>query len=254
MWVGRKGNKIYWWFRNGWKERDGGNLSFLINISLGAQISYTICRSQCKTEVRDPKWKCGNPFSTSIGIWSQGEQRLSPLLSVGPYGQHRSQASGANPGWAWTHTFSTFRPRFFWPETRGSQNLQHTVFWGYLWALRSQKVQNSSEVWVGGAQGRWPRFYPPLCHLLVSNWPWSSLQSLIASISASVSRDIIRALMGGQAQSWQCNCYCRPRITLFLLSTEARWTAVCWCWVAWTKPTTRDSSTGYHCPEWVTGV
>ena len=37
-------------------------------------------------------------------------------------------------------------------------------------------------------------------HSLASYWPQPGSQALLGSISASVNRELIRALMGGQAQ------------------------------------------------------
>ena len=45
----------------------------------------------------DPKQKCGISFSTTIGNFKTGRAEVGALLRVGPNGQHRSQASEANP-------------------------------------------------------------------------------------------------------------------------------------------------------------
>ena len=43
--------------------------------------------------------KCGTPCSRNTRHFKTGRAEVGSLLSVGPFGQYRSQASGANSGW-----------------------------------------------------------------------------------------------------------------------------------------------------------
>ena len=61
------------------------------------RISYPFCGASEKWDYGTQK--CGTPYSRNIRHLKTGRAEFGSLLSVGPFGQCRSQASGANFGW-----------------------------------------------------------------------------------------------------------------------------------------------------------
>ena len=154
--IGRKGNRICWWI---WHGRKRGMVEIFpssLTFHWAPRTSYTICRSQCKKKVWDLKRKCGTPFWASIGNFKTGRAEVGALLSVGPKGQHRPQASEANPVWLEAAPF-VFQALMFLRNYRldgggGPKPFSTLSSEGISEHSGHRRSRASSEDWVGGAQ------------------------------------------------------------------------------------------------------
>ena len=146
-----KGIRICLWIWSGRKDNDGGYLSFLITISLGAQDQLSNLKEPMKTKSVGHK-SVGPLVQEILGISRQRNQRWGLFWVRGRLDSrcHRT----------WTHTLRNPSLDFpeKWQSGQGeSQKLQHLSSEG-VWALWSLEFQGVFRRFSGRSPAKWFSF------------------------------------------------------------------------------------------------
>ena len=153
--VGGKGNSICLWILSGSKEKDGGRISFLISIPLGAQCQPPNLQEPVKNESVGHKTNMWDLLFKKYEAFQDRESRGGVPSECGALWTVEVIGQQSEIWVSWTHTLTTPRLWFSWKNDKLDKEkanmLQHRV----LWVCLSTQVAGgraSSEDRVGGAQ------------------------------------------------------------------------------------------------------